>query len=552
MKPGKYIFILLFLLSGLSLHAQKEELKPEEIEVVTTYTPFLADAFKINFPAVIPPRKSIEKLELMYTTPVKLLPLSFSPVPLRPLAIGKEGPEKTQSSYIKLGFGTQYSPLAEALYNGGKFEKVNYGFFYRHFSTYGQNIENQKQSENHGELFVNYYIKRIKIHSEFTYDRKGVRYFGYDHSDTTIDGDDIKQVFNFIGWSADVSNVESKHDFKYSILLGFGTYLDRNDVLESDPYLVANFLKVFKKDHYVYFKIAEDNIIFQNGDYNLNRNIFTLKPTYMYNDGSWKAFAGFDMTWEEKIFHFFPDVGLERSLYKQYLVVYNGYKMELNKTSYMTLTQENPWLKFTTDLRNTWHDDAYLGLKGTAKDFTYNLRFSRRVIRRMPLFVNDTTNIAMDPTAMKMFDVIYDRRTTTLNLHAELFYKVLKNLTFSATFDYIHYEMDRQEKPWHLPSFKLDFNAQYVIKKKVYLTLDFFVRDGVEARVQDTSVDSAFVFKSISLGPTADINIGAVYKFSKHFSAFCNLNNLAAIKYEKYYLYPSYGFNMVAGAIFTY
>ncbi|GIV34522.1 MAG: hypothetical protein KatS3mg031_2057 [Chitinophagales bacterium] len=547
-----FLFLAIWILPYKGVYAQKDQLKPEEIEVVTAYTPFLADAFKIHFPASVYPRESAEKLELFYSVPVKRLPIAFSPSPLRPLAIGKEPPEKIQPSYIKLGFGTQYSPLVEAVYNSGKFEKLNYGFFYRHFSAYGQKIKNQRHSENQGKLFVNYYLKRAKLHSEFNYDRKGVRYYGYNHADTSIDGDKIKQVFNFISWSADVANTESKHDFQYHILLGFGSYLSRDDIVESDPWLKADFVKVFKKNHYVYLHIAEENIIVKKDTFRLNRNIFTLKPSYMYNDGNWKAFAGVDLTWEENIFHLFPDVGLERSLYKQYLILYNGYRMALQKNSYLTLTGENPWMKFTSDLRNSWYDDAYLGVKGSAKDFSYNLKFSRRVIRRLPLFVNDTVNIAQDPTAMKRFAVIYDRKTATMNLHAELFYKVFRDLSVNFTFDYFHYEMDMQQKPWHLPAFKVDLNAQYMIRQKVYLTLDVFARSGVYARIQDTAVDTAFVLKPEKLKPTADINIGAVYKFSKHFSFFCNLNNLAAIKYEKYYLYPSYGFNMVAGAIFAY
>ena len=164
----------------------------------------------------------------------------------------------------------------------------------------------------------------------------------------------------------------------------------------------------------------------------------------------------------------------------------------------------------------------------------------------MPMFYNN-------PDDSTKFLVVYDNRTDILNLHAKLFYRVNNYINFGLYGDYFHYEIGRDTitKPWHLPRFKVNFTGQYMIKEKATITFELFGRDAVYARNPNQNQVPGEP-KDIKLKGTTDVNIGAIYKYSKYFSFFCNLNNLAHIKHEEYYLYPSYGFNMIAGAIFTY
>lgn len=520
------------------------DLKPEDIEVVKDYSPSIADAVKINFPATIPQRESAGKLELLYETPVQLLTVPFSPSKLKPIAIAKEKPEKYLMSYFRVGFGTQLSPLFEALWNDGKYEKLHYGAYFRHFSSRASKIDNQDFNNNHLSLFANYFMKKARLNTEFNYHRDGVVYYGYDHTDTTFKKKDIKQHFNDITLSADLTNTKNLHEFNYITHFDIGYFDDRFKTNEFFISASADMEKVFKRKHYVRMRIAEDYSTMKNNNsalyyYNspLKRNIFTLRPVYEYNDQVWRIWGGVDLTWENSIFHLFPETGMERSLWERYIISYSGWRMELDKTSYKSLIADNPWLGNKFELKNMWYEDRFTGLKGTVKNFSYDARFGQRLIRRLPLFVNDTTD-------MKRFETVYDTKTNILNFQAELFYHVMKGLNLNLTFEFYNYEMDDVKEPWHLPRFKIDFNTQYTIKQKVFLTFNLFVRDGVMALLPGNVTKE--------LKPTADINLGATYKFSEHFSFFCNLNNLAAIKYEKYYLYPTYGFNGMIGATFHY
>jgi outer membrane receptor protein involved in Fe transport len=50
----------------------------------------------------------------------------------------------------------------------------------------------------------------------------------------------------------------------------------------------------------------------------------------------------------------------------------------------------------------------------------------------------------------------------------------------------------------------------------------------------------------------ADLNLGVEYRYSKNVSAFINFNNILNNKYERWYRYPVYGFNMLGGLTLTF
>jgi outer membrane receptor protein involved in Fe transport len=49
-----------------------------------------------------------------------------------------------------------------------------------------------------------------------------------------------------------------------------------------------------------------------------------------------------------------------------------------------------------------------------------------------------------------------------------------------------------------------------------------------------------------------DLNISAMYVYSKYFNIFVNVNNIANYKYQRYYNYPSYGIQALAGLSFSF
>ena len=53
------------------------------------------------------------------------------------------------------------------------------------------------------------------------------------------------------------------------------------------------------------------------------------------------------------------------------------------------------------------------------------------------------------------------------------------------------------------------------------------------------------------LKPYVDANLGIEYRYNKALSAFLNINNIAARRYERYYGYPSQRINFILGISYS-
>ncbi|MEZ4930111.1 MAG: TonB-dependent receptor [Chitinophagales bacterium] len=94
------------------------------------------------------------------------------------------------------------------------------------------------------------------------------------------------------------------------------------------------------------------------------------------------------------------------------------------------------------------------------------------------------------------------------------------------------------------PMINTNFSTSYLLKKKVLLRAEVFGVAGAFAKAQNGD--------AVKIKGMADINIGADYQFTKYLSFFAQLNNLANFKYQKWYNYPTFGFNAMVGVQFRY
>jgi len=544
MKGMAALLILAAWCAGIGIaRAQEEEqdLENQEIDVVKAYSPILADAVKIKFLASLPKLEK-EKAKLSYEAPHRLLHIDYPAPEMRPLALPRESiAESKYDSYIKAGFGTQWTPLFDLYYNGGtskrrqaKFEKAHYGLRLQHISSRGSSIEHQDYSDTKGAVFGNVFVKKAKLSGEISYDRQSVFYYGYNHSDTTLAKDDIRQRFSRPGVQCELENSQpNRKDVNYYMTGRFHHFTDINEIKEYAVKYSGRLTKTFKNQHYLTIKLEEDFSQLLR-DRAWKRNIFTLNPQYTFDNDNWYLSAGLSGTWEDEVFHLFPDFATGKNLLENKIIFYNGWRRWLKKNSYASLAAENPYISPRVEIRNSRIEDRYIGFKGTPISMlTYNIQFAQKIYTNLPLFVNDTND-------WKQFVVVYDDRTNIINLFAELDFSISKDLKVLLAADYFRYEPDEEEKAWHMPSLKLNLTAQYTIEDKVLFTLELFAMDRTFAKGSNE--------EAIKLPGTVDANLGVAYRFNDYLSLFCNLNNLAGIKHERWLNYPTYGFNGLAGA----
>ncbi len=168
------------------------------------------------------------------------------------------------------------------------------------------------------------------------------------------------------------------------------------------------------------------------------------------------------------------------------------------------------------------------------KKLTYDVRVSSKKITDQPFYVNDTTD-------MKKFDVVYEDLFGfgLINFHGEVSYDLTDRLELTLIGDYYNYYLDDDATAWHKPSFHINLSGQYKIGNKILLTADIYGIDDTKGRKRNGDAEQ--------LNGTIDINVGGEYQFSDLFSVWVQLNNLAHIEHERWFKYPTYGFNGVIG-----
>lgn len=538
------ISLLFALFTLVQLSAQNNpSLGTEDITVSKDYEARIADAQKIN----INPKISDVQLPapaLSYSVPYKLLELTYPPHTLKPYALPKVKLEEYNSSYIKLGFGTQFSPLAEIVYINNDAENVQFGAFYKHLSAYGRR-ENQKFMDNNLGIFANYTLKKTEIGANIKFEQDTDYFFGYNAEDTSFAAKDVRHRVQEIGGDIYIKNAiinDKNFDHKQIITASFA-----NDNFSVNEWFVnykAKFTKVLKNKHFInimadidisnYTPSAQDR-----GD--LEREIFQFGGDYTFNNDDWKLTAGLvaaigDIN-DDQQFNIYPTLYTEKRLYKNHLIFYSGWSRSLQKNTYLNFARENPFINFDPMLENSRIEDRMAGFKGSAGEFTYNARFSNKVIKQMPLFVNDTLD-------MSRFNVIYDNSLTVININLEAGYDWNKKLRSLLTFDFALYEPDGEAKAWHLPMINTNFSTSYLLKEKLLMRAELFGVAGAFAR--DINGDAQKIKGMV------DINLGADYQFTKYLSFFAQLNNLANIKFQNWYNYPTFGFNAMLGVQFRY
>ena len=132
----------------------ENDLEQEEITVVGTFKPHLADAVKVNPSPALPEDSKISIEPLEYSVPLYLQPIPWQAPAVKPVALGKPILQPLPNLFAKLGFGTQFSPLVEAAYSSGRSDKFNYGFRGHYTSSNGAR-ENQLYSNAGGSLLEN-------------------------------------------------------------------------------------------------------------------------------------------------------------------------------------------------------------------------------------------------------------------------------------------------------------------------------------------------------------------------------------------------------------
>lgn len=537
---SKYILSLLALLLAVPAMAQGD-LPSDQVDVVRSFEARLAEAARIPVsPVLPPPDTSIRRQQ--YNVVVRPLNIDYPAPIIRPKGISRDRKESTQNGLIKLGAGFPSAFYGDLSYHITGLEDFDLGFkAHRHSFNNNGNVENQRSADTKFGAEGTYYNEQgFAINMGANYTGKTRYFYGYNfplnEGDTipSFEQENVRQRFNIMDFHGEIFNgVRTQADFDYSAALDFYILDAINATRENSFALTLKATKWFADKDALDIKLVTDFTNFRDTT-KQSLNNFSLNPTFTFLiSEQLKLKIGGNLTSNKDNFKIFPDVEVNAIVVPGVANVFLGATGGLQKNSFRALTEYNPFLKDRLRIRNSEVTKLYGGVSGAIFGLPYRAEASYKNVNRLALFTADRT------LPQPRFDVLYDT-ARIFSLQGTVTVPIVDHLDVSGTVTQNFFSLEREDKPWHLPSLSLNTAAIYTLEKQgIQLRADLFVENGVPYKDLEGNAQN--------LNALFDLSLSGEYKITDNIGAWVQLNNLANNKRQRFVHYPTIGLNVLGG-----
>lgn len=560
---------------------KKDSIPIEVVNVITSYTPTIADAFKIKKSPRIVLGKNTKKQKLTYS--IFSAPVASTFVPksgvVKGIDVGKK--ERLYDNYLALGFGNYTTPFVEAfLHQNTKFDN-DYGVYLKYISSQ-DGVESTPLDNGYTNLTVGAYYLQEE------------RYLTW-----KIGGNVDYNIYNWYGLPAinfhaqSISAIQEKQTYGFYELEGEISFEDSyfDDIKASLSLFDDNFgSKEIKFRLNPNFKLPLDGFNRNWDDLELNTEISYLQGEFEQSYGSsnnlkysflnvglnpiyrldWKKlniklgtkmYLMMDIENSLTDFLIYPDVQFTYPLVSNLANLYIGAGGDLHMNSFRSFSEENPYVSPTLFLTQTNEQyNIYGGLNGKfSSDVSFNIRASYKSDEDHALFVRNNSKSdgifnAAAPALLgyeygNSFSVFYDD-ITTLSIFAEVEVDVTKRLIIGGSVQSNTYTTTNQQEAWNLPKLEGMVFGKYKIDKW-YATANVFIVGERQDLVYSSTFPST-VNAIQKLDAFVDVNLNGGYHFNDFFSAFIKLNNVLGTDYQRYANFNVQGFQVLGGITYKF
>ena len=545
MNLFKNIFSLVFvLLVGQNLAAQGGGLEAGEVEVIKEFEARLADTEKLKLLPGLPQLDTTSR-RLNYNVPLQTIPVDYPDPSLRPIAVRKDKVDKGYKGFAKLGFGFPTSPYAELGYNfGGEKKDYNLGVHLFHQSAKSNDIEFQQYALTDVQLNGAYYLEEggMAIGGKLGYTVDQVHYFGYDSlaggvmdTDTSLTIEQVRQRFNTLSGGIRLFNGERNDmDISYDAGISFYNLTDNFAASEFGFDLDVSGTKWFNEKHPLTVKIRTDFSTYEDS-VKQKLNNFYLQPNFTYHGDKFRVKMGVNLISFDDNFDILPDLEASYSVLGARLAAFGGWRGDYVKNNMKTQSDYNPYISTfgVLDVRNTVVNHFYGGVRGNLGVIEYNGQIGYKKANDLALYQTDSTDV------LRRFQTVYDT-ANIFNIEGVITARPFKDFELVASLTQNVYDLNTEEKAWHLPNTIINIGASYLtLADKMKVRADLFIENGVPYLNDKGEADN--------LNGLFDLSLGAEYQFSKNIGAFLNVNNLAGNKRQRWNNYQTFGINFLGG-----
>jgi len=585
----KKSILLFFMLASVVVVAQrkskkekaKDTIKPEVITVITSYTPTIADAFKIKKTPKIVLSDKTKKQKLSYQ--IFSAPVASTFVPksgvVKGIDVGKK--ERLFDNYVAAGYGNFNTPFVEAfLHQNRKFED-DFGIYLKYISS-EDGVESTPLDNGYRNITVGaYYLQEARYFTwkiggnlqQNTYNWYGLPSINFDAQ--TIASIAEEQSYGFYELEGELLFEDSYiQDIKASLSMFDDKFGSQEIRFSLKPNFELPLTRINRRWNDLNLKTeieylgGEFEQSYANAD-NISYSFLNvgLNPTYRFE---WKDFniklgtkVYLSLDTENSLTNFltYPDVQVTYPLVSKLVNVYAGAGGDLHMNSFQSLSEDNPFVSPTPFVTTTNEQyNLFGGINGKfSSDVSFDIRASYKSEEDKPLFIrnNSLSNGVFDAFTNPLlgfrygnsFSVIYDD-ITTLSVFGELEVDVTKRLVIGGNVQFNSFTTTNQREAWNLPQLEGGIFGKYK-NDKWYATANvFFVGER-----QDLDFTGTFPLASNSvrtLEAFADVNLNGGYHFNDFVSVFVKLNNILNNDYERFANFNVQGFQVLGGVTYKF
>lgn len=532
-----------------------QPVKKDTIIVISgDFKPKVADANKYSENPVVndsaPPVPP-----LTYSVIQRQNPTAFEVDPIKP-AVVKPGEtlSKLYRSYFKAGFGNYTTPYFEGWYNTLRKKDYQLGAHYRHLSSTGQIDDVGYSGYSINEASVNYqrYFNKYTLSGDVFFNRNVRHLYGFNPTmlpiGVEVGRDSIRQRFNHIGF-----NVEGKTNYvtdssrvNHSFFTRYYNYGALDTVAENRFALGGK--GWYNKGEMQYGGMGSFDYIqnrYASAD-TVSTYLVTLQPFFNLTNKRYSVNAGvnafLNIQDDSTRFYFHPFIKASFNLYEDYVILYAGIDGNFNRNTLLQFSTDNPFLATNQRIQNSNSKTILTaGLRGAiSSSILFNVFGGFKVVDNMALWVNDTLGLR------NSFNAVYDTvRVATVG--GELTFVQGERFNLATNVTYNSYRPRNEAKAWHMPNLRVALNARYNIQDKIIVKADVFAYNNRFARGFVTDSLGVTTVSPITLKGFADVNLGVEYRYNKQLSAFVQLNNILATRYQWFNQMPQQRFNFMLG-----
>jgi hypothetical protein len=488
--------------------------------------------------------------------------LNLPALNLQPTALEKNyRRDKVQlyPGYIRAGYGNYASPLLEGRYMSVSADPLNYALKFKHQSFGEGPVAGEQSAESHTAFGADasYFTDLVEVFGGVSLGQDKYSFYGVDpvlFENPNLPFETADNVLRNVQIKAGIRDIEKTGTLSYEGQLSFRNFNDSYAVKESEVGIQAG--GKFRTDSDWSGKVDLSYFHTNPRDFNYreNRNYFSVRPRISYDYDAFRFTAGLNLVSEndsvptkDSNIHIFPVLQASYQFADEF-GFFAEFSGNVQRNTYFSFVNENPFLGPSGQLLNTINNYKIEGgIEGQfqeAVQYRAGVNVSR--FNQMHFFVNSLADSAR-------FALVYDDKTTVINVNAELGVKINEFYTLGSRLDLYQYDLSVQQEAWHRPVWEVRINNQITPFEKLLVQANLNFMGGMKAQQYEYDAFSSLPpVRVVNLKTIADLQLKADFKITERISIFAEGNNILNGKNTRWHNYPVRGIQFIGGASFKF